>query len=476
VTSRPPEPLAFLRRFEYRDHSTGWLIPCPDLHRSGGFAVIVQADDALGRYRFRCVDAVNGDACGNEGDLIRLLGLNDDELRLVEAGGEPRLPSILASEVTMRSIRWREKPLWQTSAFQLLAGAKGAGKGTYVAGLASRITRAGENVIFVSTEDSTEIDLVPRLVAAKAVLHRCRIVQRHVQLPADVDALRELADSFPPLGLLVIDPVANHIGDRNSNSDGEVRDAIAPLNALADDLACLLVGVRHYGKDRSRGALASILGSTAWVDTPRAVVAIVADDEDPRVRHIQVVAGNRSLGGSARAFRLDAVPVAGLDEPITLAVDLGESSKNVDDLLSPKPGTDDGVSDEALQAALIDALETGPKNRAFLDGVGMDAGAVSPNVVWKRGLDPLRKAGRIASNKSGLSGGWSYYLTEAEIEDCPDPSDGPTNFDEHVDRRSTPLHTSEAIFDNHAGLRESGDLRSSPGEDVGAARDEDDDW
>jgi hypothetical protein len=458
VSEPRPTPPAFLRPFDVREHSTGWQIACPE-HATAGFSVLVQQDERLGRWRFRCADAVDGDPCGNERELVRLLELTDDDLRL---DSSPRLRSILASDVTMRSIRWREKPLWQTSAFQLLAGAKGAGKGTYLAGLASRVTCAGENVIFVSTEDSTEIDLVPRLVAAGADLDRVRIVQQHVRLPDDVVVLRERADGFPPVALLVIDPVANHIGGRNSNSDAEVRDAIAPLNALADALACLLIGVRHYGKDRSRGALASILGSTAWVDTPRAVVAIVADNEDDRVRHIQVVAGNRSLNGSARAFRLDAVAVAGLDEPITLAVDLGESSKNVDDLLAPQHDADDGVSDAELQAAIVEALTTGPKNRAYLDAVGTDLGAASPNVVWKRGIDPLRNAGRIASRKGGLNSGWSYYLTDQGIEDRGGPSEAPTIFDEPVDRPTGPLHTSEAIFDNHAGLPGPGDLRRSP--------------
>ena len=35
-----------------------------------------------GRYRFQCVDAVNGDTCGNESDLVRMLGLTDGEIRL----------------------------------------------------------------------------------------------------------------------------------------------------------------------------------------------------------------------------------------------------------------------------------------------------------------------------------------------------------------------------------------------------------
>ena len=36
---------------------------------------------------------------------------------------------------------------------------------------------------------------------------------------------------------------------------------------------------------------------------------IAVDNEDPLVRHIQVVAGNRSLNGSGDAFRLEAADV-----------------------------------------------------------------------------------------------------------------------------------------------------------------------
>ena len=258
--------------------------------------------------------------------------------------------AIPIAQIRMRSIEWLEKPLWQRSAFQLLAGAKGTGKGTYLAGLAARISRTGQNVVFVSTEDSTEIDLKPRLVAAGADVDRCYVIKEHVRLPDDVEKLRTLAVDLGGVGLFVIDPVANHVGNRSSNDDNEVRDAIAPLNPLADELGCLLIGVRHPGKDRSRGAVASILGSTAWVDTPRAVVMIAVDDEDPLVRHIQVVAGNRSLNGSAQAFRIDAVDVAGLTEPITIAVELGESAKSVDDLLAIR---DTGNSKTARARTLI---------------------------------------------------------------------------------------------------------------------------
>jgi hypothetical protein len=277
------------------------------------------------------------------------------------------LTAMSLTAVEMRSIVWFERPLWQRRAFEVLAAAKGAGKGTYIAGLAARFTRAGMNVVFVSSEDSVAIDLKPRLVAAEAEVERCFVIQQHVRLPDHVDELRKLARAIGDVGLLVIDPVANHIGDRNSNSDAEVRDAIAPLNKLADDLDCLLIGVRHPGKDRSRGAVASILGSTAWVDTPRAVVMIAVDDEDEDVRHIQVVAGNRSRNGSAQSFRIDAVDVPGLAEPITLAVPLGESSKSVDALLAAVPVRGESRTTMARDLILDVLTDEGDQESDVLD-------------------------------------------------------------------------------------------------------------
>lgn len=166
-----------------------------------------------------------------------------------------------------------------------------------------------------------------------------------------------------------------------------------PLNKLADELGCLVVGVRHPGKDRSRGALASVLGSTAWVDTPRAVVMIVADDEDERLRHVQVVAGNRSLSGAGQLFRIEAVEVPGLAEPITLAVALGESAKSVDDLLSAR---DRGDSKSARARELIlDILENeGEQESDTLDArVARETGLAVGTV--RNARSELRKEGLL---------------------------------------------------------------------------------
>ena len=63
----------------------------------------------------------------------------------------------------MRSIVVRDKPLLQADAFHVVVGRKGAGKGTVLAAVASRVTRGelGEKcgVVWIGSEDK-----LPRLI------------------------------------------------------------------------------------------------------------------------------------------------------------------------------------------------------------------------------------------------------------------------------------------------------------------------
>ena len=84
--------------------------------------------------------------------------------------GEDHLVVVRLSKIEMRSIVFLDKPLWQQSAFHLVVGRKGVGKGTMQTDVAARVTR-GElghkrNVIWIASEDSAAIDIKPRLVAA----------------------------------------------------------------------------------------------------------------------------------------------------------------------------------------------------------------------------------------------------------------------------------------------------------------------
>lgn len=282
-------------------------------------------------------------------------------LTIVPASTNGDRPEVVrGDEVRMRSIRWLDKPFLQRGTFHLFAGPKGTGKGTKVAGIAAAFMNGeygddNRNVIYVSSEDSMEVDSVPRLVAAGAGdnLAHVHFVTRHIRFPQDIGWLRDLARQIGNVGMIVIDPIGNHLGGADTDKEGAVRNAIGDLNGLADALDAVIVGVRHLAKNTSAGALASILGSTAWRDIPRAVIAFARDDEDENVIHWQVVAGNRSGRGTARHFRIELADVRGLEEPVTRAADLGSSAKDVDDLLEAKPASKSASARELI----LDILE-----------------------------------------------------------------------------------------------------------------------
>ena len=246
------------------------------------------------------------------------------------------------SDVEMRSIMFLDKSLGlQADAFILVAGRKGHGKGTTMREIGGRVTRgelgAKRNLVWIGSEDSASIDIKPRIVAAGGDPERVLVVKAGwIQLPRDIEEIRAAMTDFGDVGMLVIDPIGNHITGKNSNSDTDIRDAIAPLNQLADDFECMVFGVRHLTeKEAAGGVLAAILGASAWVHVPRVVLAVVRDDEDSGISHIQCVAGNRLPPDTpGRMFRIEGVKLPELENEVTRAVWLGDSSKDVGTILS----------------------------------------------------------------------------------------------------------------------------------------------
>jgi hypothetical protein len=320
------------------------------------------------------------------------------------------------SEIEEKSIEWLERPIWQRGAFHLLTGKKGVGKGTTLANLAARVT-TGQlgptgNVLLISSEDSAAIDLRPRARAAGADLDRIAIWTGDFLLPRDIPLLRELAESMGGVECLGIDPVANHIGSRDSNQE-MIREAIAPLNDLADELDCLLIGVRHLTeKGNPHGAIASILGSSAWAQVPRSVIAIAEDDEDDMTFHAQVVAGNRGPRSAGFTFRIDLIDV-GLKEPVTKATIIGGTLKDVNTLLGVEKQSKSGLARERILDLLDEAgqMESDTLDARVAQETGLAAGTVK-NQRMKLKDDGLI-ALRADKDERGKVVRWNAYRTQA---------------------------------------------------------------
>lgn len=326
------------------------------------------------------------------------------------------------SEVEMRSIVFADKPLFQAAAFHLVVGRKGAGKGTLLANIAARVTRGelGEkrNVIWIGSEDSAAIDIKPRIIAAEGDPGRIWLAKSWIQLPRDIEAIGRKMDELGEVGMVVIDPVGNHIGGKNSNAETEIRDAIAPLNALADAHDAMVFGVRHLSeKECARGVLAAILGSSAWVQTPRAVLAVAPDDDDPEVRHVQCVAGNRLPEGTpGRMFRIEGVLLPELANEVTRGDWIGDSQKDVEQLLAAYSAREPSKSASAREL-ILDLLEGVPEMESdALDArVAEESGVSAKTARNLRGK--LKSEGLIRTfptkDENGVVTRWNVQRTAA---------------------------------------------------------------
>lgn len=326
------------------------------------------------------------------------------------------------SEVEMRSIVFREKPLLQADAFHLVCGRKGTGKGTVLAEIASRVTRGelgpNRNVVWIGSEDSAAIDIKPRIVAAGGDPERILVVKHGwIQLPRDIDEITRAAAELGDVGMISIDPVGNHIAGKNSNAETDIRDAISRLNQIADEQQTMVFGVRHLTeKECGRGVLAAILGSSAWVQTPRAVLAVVRDDEDTQISHVQCVAGNRLPAGTAgRMFRIDGVLLPGLENEVTRAVWLGESTKDVETMFAgnAEPASKSETARELILGILEDEGEQ--ESDAFDARVAAATSLSAKTIRNQRG--ELGKAGLVGSRPElddyGHPARWFVYRTGA---------------------------------------------------------------
>lgn len=303
-------------------------------------------------------------------DLSKLYRDTYDEPEPGPPAAVPTQPSAALERLSLRGletyrirqVEWLDKPFLQRAAFHLLAGRKGSGKGTHLSGVAARVSRGKlypepKRVLVITSEDSIELDFMPRYVAAGGDPPMVKIVNGPFRLPSDLPWLEEKAREIGNIGLIVIDPIGNHLGGADTDKEGLVREGIKGLNPRADVLDCMIVGVRHLGKDASRGALASVLGSTAWVDVPRAVILMAVDDEDETLVHAQVVAGNRGPRRNAgRVFRLALVDVPPATE-ITLLVAEGVSSKDVEHLLGARSEAAPASRSAEASELILDILE-----------------------------------------------------------------------------------------------------------------------
>lgn len=217
--------------------------------------------------------------------------------------------------VAPRSIQWLWAGWVPKGYITLLAGETGAGKTTVLADITARVTtgmpwpgefsvqpgqhamrpgpvRPPSRVLWLGSEDGIEEMTVPRLMACGANLGNVIEIQGVTQegqrntfsMQDDLKAVDEwlaYAESEgSPFAMLVIDPVTSYLPGQklkkvDLNDAGQLRTVLEPWLILAQKHRIAVVCVTHFAKDTARAMLHRVLGSAAFAQTCRSLIAVI---------------------------------------------------------------------------------------------------------------------------------------------------------------------------------------------------------
>lgn len=212
-----------------------------------------------------------------------------------------RLTLTAASDIAPRPVYWTWDKRLAQGTLGLLAGREGLGKSTLGYWIAARISRgqlpgihhgAPKGVLIVATEDSWEHTVVPRLMAAEADLTKIYRVEMvtidnvhsTLCLPKDLQ-LVESAATEVEAALLLLDPLMSRLdSELDTHRDGEVRQALEPLVAIADKTGMAILGLIHHNKSGSSDPLQLVMGSKAFTAVARSVHTVIPDPDDEERR------------------------------------------------------------------------------------------------------------------------------------------------------------------------------------------------
>jgi hypothetical protein len=339
------------------------------------------------------------------------------------------LVPILASSIKPKRVRW----LWDRRIVQgglsLMAGREGLGKSTLSGDLAAQVTLGlldGEfkgharHVIYITSEDAREYTVVPRLLAAGADtdkvvfidVHQGESTQAPVVLPLDLGALEELIKKYEAV-LVVLDAATSVMDGRlDGDRDRQMRQALEPVAKMAERTGCAVLGIVHFGKRESADTGKLILGSIAWSQVARSVMA-VALDEDTGNLVISNTKANLAPGDTpslSAVIREAKVAIEDELEPAKVGkVEwLGETEHDARDLL--------GGGAEEVKSELDEAIDW--LNSYLLDpkqGGAAPAGdvirAAKRDGIAERTLQRARPKAGITSGRVGTAG-WTWTHPE----------------------------------------------------------------
>jgi hypothetical protein len=211
--------------------------------------------------------------------------IGDRTLRIDENRDLIRSSAVQARELTFLWAHDDRSGFIPDRTLTLLVGEAGAGKSTFVAWLASEVSRGtlpgvleGEpaTTIYATTEDAIDTVFIPRLIAAGADRDLVQIFRMGDERTAMQRLKQAIIDADAKL--VILDPISSWIiGDQNAKH--VVRPALEQLLAVCNTLHVTVVGIGHPRKGASTRTIEAMAGSAEFANIARSVLLFAVQDE-----------------------------------------------------------------------------------------------------------------------------------------------------------------------------------------------------
>ena len=322
-----------------------------------------------------------------------------------------------------KHVKWLWKNRILENKGNVLFGEPGLGKGFIGTDFIARMTTGkdfydgpNKNVIYDAIvccdEDSWEETIQPRLMVAGA--DESRVFKLLIQYSEDAKTVEEglmrLDTDLPTLAtiigshpdrrfIILIDPLATYVGDKDPNKDKEVRPLYTKITQFCEKYGVTVIFIAHPNKNEEASAINRLAGAKALTSVFRNTWLVERDSENKGSVLMVSVKGNLASeeAKSGLRFHIENVANTGIVaddgemiEDIGRLVWDGETEQTADDVLSAAAG---GGKDFKRKKAEADATA---ELRAFL------ANGARPSSEWYERAAELDLSDHLTRKAKGI--------------------------------------------------------------------------
>jgi hypothetical protein len=322
-----------------------------------------------------------------------------------------------------KPIKWAWKHRYVMSAFNLVIGNEGIGKGTLVAYTLAKLTRGKlqgslwdtpVNVGIIGYEDSFDHVWGPRLAVVGANPKRVHSLDRddlgQIDVANDIEFLAKTVQKHR-ISVLYFDQFLDNLAtDADHYHAKQVRSAMSPLAAVAQELGVTVIATMHPNK-RAANFRQLVQGSSAFNAVARSSLLLAEHPTDENMRVLLTAKSNYGQTGHELEFKIVSDRVSnGRVIDTSRVIGFRESGVSIDDLIEASQGSGRTTNKAQVEKIITEALVGGdwcPASEVLSD---CTAQGFAERTVQRTATQMKVKKKRVGF---GTDGGWWWQLSSS---------------------------------------------------------------